>query len=288
MRSLMCHAIGVLVALAVVPNAVPAHDRTALDEIDSAQKLTFQRLNAFSATGTFHSKLEKHTRGNIVAFTLFCKDGNFHLTLVPEHVEAPWFHYDKIVIVGNKESIYATRYTPRITPSGCETKVVDRKIDGWMAISEWLDRDITNLPRLLINLAKVRQTHEISTARLDDGSIAGEYSLGAAHRVRFVASPSNGFNVSSIDLVEVPAGKVRSTATGQWAKAGNVWYVKEYEYKDQEKTSRVLYKSFDADTPISDELFTLGGLNPSVGSRLIDKREDGKTKIYNVPVQPER
>src|SRR5688500_9478042 len=111
-----------------------------LDEPERRQREVRERLRCYAASGTFTSKREGQERGDIVKFNLSYEDDRFHLILIPDHLESPILKYDKVVVVCDKQAVYATRFTPRL-PSGCETRVVtaDRQLN--LSVTEWLTTD---------------------------------------------------------------------------------------------------------------------------------------------------
>lgn len=215
---------------------------------------------------------------------IYFKDEKYHFRIEVKFAE--WGPDDLAIIYDGTKAQKIT-FTQRVRPSGCKVEIWDSLRNTSSIVKE----DLTRLWLKKVEKGRVMNAikpEDIRVTDLGSGNYRLNYQQKALARAKYeidVSSKAN-YNPTRLRILLPDWDRDYNNWSVKWKKTGDVWYVEELDMTERTRFSdkptyrmeHTVYRceSFDPNTKVDPQLFTLDCLTIPAGAQIIDRRPKEK------------
>ena len=256
-------------------------------------------LRTGRANGSFRLWGPKNELSERVRFRGAFDGSKHYLTLnyEPPQPDVPLL-WDKRIVVCDGSDVFVSEFSDRIHPVGAEGAVYRQKRGGALRHATLgFPSDLKGLATGVLS-PETLDKYAVELERLPNGHYLGKYQVSPTYHTTLEVAPEYGYHC--ILAESRSRGALANRWTVSWKLADDVWYAtgcKKERYSDGKhvETYEWRFDEFEANVPVSSELFTLNALELPGGARILDRRAEGplltdsgeprmhKVKIYRLP-----
>lgn len=232
-------------------------------------------VRTYDGTGALIEDIAVHARFD---------SGKYNLHLAYRKVRPNSVAYDRRIAVGDGSGIFVNRFTDDIRPSGCEIDIHPPSGLRLAAATEGYRWNPTALGDFVLNVPLIMDKFAVRFESLPDGTYRGTYDPTSKFTVTFRADPKVGYNIVEQEGRNKVGGPTYDKVVATWSKEGHVWYIDSLTTEKvrsgalKERTE-LKYTVFKVNVAVAPDLFTLSGLEPVAGMRIIDRRPEARDRI---------
>lgn len=207
---------------------------------------------------------------------------DFEFEALPPSNKKP---YDRIIAMSDGESVYVSRFTPRINPTGCEADIYPCGTGIILVATRSLRFAYHDTKSFLIP-PSIFDSFEIETTETESGDLECTYTLDDVNGVRFVLSKKQAFNLVSAQLFHNDSDQVRQEQLLKWKQLDGRWYLSDYRDSIYDadgslKNSKHLeITDFKMAAAANLKKTAMSVEEMAVKGRVLDRRRDGDEKIF--------
>jgi hypothetical protein len=229
-------------------------------------------------------------------------DGSKHyleLVYEPTGRRGGFFDCDKRIVVCDGFELFVSRFSERIMRVGAEADVHPAWPRRERSAMQGFPASLKRLVRGILS-PEVLDKHTVKVEKLANGHFRGRYEMTPDYHIAFEIAPECGYHC--ILREGFLRTQLRNRWTVAWQRVDDLWYaasgtMERYKEGKQSEAYEWEFDKFEANVPVSSELFTLSALELPGGARILDRRrpegmplltDSGeprpfKTRIYRLP-----
>lgn len=257
-----------------------------LDRAEQAWSTARKNMQSARAKGSY--RVEKDGKPFTDANVAIELDGKkFFLTIDDKLIQPALPKFTKRTAVSDGNSITITQFAPQYRPHGCETEVYGAGYPEFVDATKGIRVNLLDLGVELVDVALARTRFDLQVIALDNSQYRVAYDLSKHTAMQFDVEPKLSYNIVR-SQVSSPEIKYVETKVVDWKQAGENWFINgidETEERDGKvEMHRVLhYDEVELNPRLDASKFTVDALDPTPGSRVIDRRPGANPAVRKLP-----
>ncbi len=200
----------------------------------------------------------------------------------------------RCIIIYDGSAIFSSRFSPGISPVGCDGEVFAAKEDGGVVRAEaaGIPWDVTKLPYALVKLPEI--VRNIGSEKILSTRMEGDYKLehvvknSPALTVKIDCPRRFAYNCAARRVTTKGSLEPLQEFTAEWSTDGGIWYVKSiretYLMGDRGYRWELTYDEFKANATVPISRFQMSSLEMPGGARILDHRKGAAERARFIPV----
>ena len=195
---------------------------------------------------------------------------------------------DKRIVVCDGSDLFVSEFSDRIRPVGAQASVYEQHRLGLLQhVTFGFPSDLKKLATGVLS-PETLDRRAVQMERLPNGHYLGRYEVSPTYHTTFEVAPEQGHNCILAESYSRAVLVYRWTVS--WELTDDLWYAtggKKEKYTDGKhvETYEWQFDEFQANVPVSSDLFTLNALELPQGARILDRRPSQGTPVA-IPGKP--
>ncbi|NQT16068.1 MAG: hypothetical protein HQ582_25150 [Planctomycetes bacterium] len=195
---------------------------------------------------------------------------------------------DKRIVVCDGSELFVSRFSEAIQPDGAEADIYPEGRRSERAAMKGFPADLKLLAAGVLK-SEVLDKHTVEVEKLANGHFLGRYEVTPNSYDTFEIAPEYGYQC--ILRESFVRSQLAYRWTVGWQCVGDLWHAasgRMERYKDgkQSEAYEWQFDEFEANVPVSPQLFTLSALELPGGARMLDRRRPEGMPVFTDSGKP--